>query len=205
MSLDEIDDLLNHRSGLLGLCGDNDMREVLRRARTPATRRRRWPSTSTATGITEYVGAYYAVLGRVDAITFTAGVGENAAAGAGGGAGRAGRGWASRWTRQRNAARGATSGSSRRTAAAVAVCVVPTDEELEIADQARAVVAGAGRLSLDQRPDGQADHDGGEDRAGDDEADRAAPTSRAPARRRRPGTPRCCRSGRCTRQTWPRQ
>src|SRR5690606_14873867 len=31
MSVDEIDHLLNHRSGLLGLCGANDMREVLRR------------------------------------------------------------------------------------------------------------------------------------------------------------------------------
>ena len=31
MSVDEIDTLLNHRSGLLGLCGANDMREVLRR------------------------------------------------------------------------------------------------------------------------------------------------------------------------------
>ena len=40
--------------------------------------------------ITQYVGAYHAVLGRVDAIAFTAGVGENARAGAGGGAGRPG-------------------------------------------------------------------------------------------------------------------
>ncbi|QLQ37629.1 acetate/propionate family kinase [Micromonospora robiginosa] len=79
MSVDEIDDLLNHRSGLLGLTGVNDMREVLARRDSGD------PAAALAFDvycrrITGYVGAYYALLGRVDAVAFTAGVGEHAAA-----------------------------------------------------------------------------------------------------------------------------
>ncbi|WP_349880503.1 acetate kinase [Micromonospora sp. HUAS YX12] len=79
MVVDDIDDLLNHRSGLLGLTGVNDMREVL------ARRDAGDPDATLAFDvycrrITGYVGAYYALLGRVDAIAFTAGVGEHAAA-----------------------------------------------------------------------------------------------------------------------------
>ncbi|WP_174536613.1 acetate/propionate family kinase [Micromonospora chalcea] len=78
MGVDDIDDLLNHRSGLLGLTGANDMREVL------ARRDAGDPDATLAFDvycrrITGYVGAYYALLGRVDAIAFTAGVGEHAA------------------------------------------------------------------------------------------------------------------------------
>ncbi|NED49522.1 acetate kinase [Micromonospora aurantiaca] len=78
MVVDDIDDLLNHRSGLLGLTGVNDMREVL------ARRDAGDPDATLAFDvycrrITGYVGAYYALLGRVDAIAFTAGVGEHAA------------------------------------------------------------------------------------------------------------------------------
>ena len=78
MVVDDIDDLLNHRSGLLGLTGANDMREVL------ARRAAGDPDATLAFDvycrrITGYVGAYYALLGRVDAIAFTAGVGEHAA------------------------------------------------------------------------------------------------------------------------------
>ncbi len=78
LSVDDIDDLLNHRSGLLGLTGVNDMREVLdrRAAGDPAAT---LAFDVYCRRITGYVGAYYALLGRVDAITFTAGVGEHAA------------------------------------------------------------------------------------------------------------------------------
>ncbi|CAM5342575.1 Acetate kinase [Streptomyces tendae] len=48
MSADEIDTLLNKKSGLIGLCGDNDMREIRRRV-DAGTSRRSWPSTSTFT------------------------------------------------------------------------------------------------------------------------------------------------------------
>ncbi|MBV7364171.1 acetate kinase [Actinomycetaceae bacterium TAE3-ERU4] len=76
MSIDEIDDLFNKKSGLRGLTGDNDMREVQRRAAEGdetcilalAVYNHR---------LLKYVGAYTAVMGGLDAITFTAGAGEN--------------------------------------------------------------------------------------------------------------------------------
>jgi acetate kinase len=135
MSLDEIDALLNQRSGLRGLSGDNDMRLVLRRRADGD------PSATLAFDVycrrvKEYVGRYLAVLGRVDAITFTAGVGENApAVRAESLSGLAGLGIAV--DQSRNAAGGpiiSPAGSP------VTVCVVPTDEELEIAEQTRAVL-----------------------------------------------------------------
>ena len=141
LSVDDIDDLLNHRSGLLGLTGDNDMREVLARRAAGDAGRRRSPSTCTASGSREYVGAYYALLGRVDAITFTAGVGEHAAtvrAAALAGLDRLG-------IAVDDA--GATTGAGDRVispdGAEVSVCVVRTDEEREIARQTRDVVGAA--------------------------------------------------------------
>ncbi len=52
MSTDEIDTLLNKKSGLIGLCGDNDMREIRRRIDEgdEDAPRPGWPSTSTSTG-----------------------------------------------------------------------------------------------------------------------------------------------------------
>ncbi|MER7416277.1 acetate kinase [Micromonospora peucetia] len=140
LSVDEIDDLLNHRSGLLGLTGANDMREVL-------TRRADGDPAATLAfdvycrRITGYVGAYYALLGRVDAVTFTAGVGEHAApvrAAALAGLERLG----IAVDPERNAGTGDRVISPE--GAEVTVCVVGTDEEREIALQTRAVVEAAG-------------------------------------------------------------
>ncbi|MCX4389697.1 acetate kinase [Micromonospora peucetia] len=140
LSVDEIDDLLNHRSGLLGLTGANDMREVL-------TRRADGDAAATLAfdvycrRITGYVGAYYALLGRVDAVTFTAGVGEHAApvrAAALAGLDRLG----IAVDPGRNAGTGDRVISPE--GAEVTVCVVGTDEEREIALQTRAVVDAAG-------------------------------------------------------------
>lgn len=75
--MDEIDSLLNKKSGLLGLCGDNDMREVLRRA-GEGDESARLAFAAYVHRLKKYIGAYSAVLGRVDAVVFTAGVGENA-------------------------------------------------------------------------------------------------------------------------------
>src|SRR4029079_14785873 len=76
LSTDELDAVLNSRSGLLALAGDNDMREVQRRVRAAD------PAAELALDvycyrIRKYVGAYLAALGGADAIAFTAGVGEN--------------------------------------------------------------------------------------------------------------------------------
>ncbi|MER7269770.1 acetate kinase [Micromonospora carbonacea] len=139
MGVDEIDDLLNHRSGLLGLAGVNDMREVLARraAGDPAAALAFDVYTRRITG---YVGAYYALLGRVDAVTFTAGVGEHAApvrAAALAGLERLGIAV--------DPARNDGTGDRviSPAGAEVAVCVVGTDEEREIARAARAVVDAA--------------------------------------------------------------
>ncbi|KIR63196.1 acetate kinase [Micromonospora haikouensis] len=140
MGVDEIDDLLNHRSGLLGLAGVNDMREVLARraAGDPAAALAFDVYTRRITG---YVGAYYALLGRVDAVTFTAGVGEHAApvrAAALAGLERLGIAV--------DPARNDGSGDRviSPAGAEVAVCVVGTDEEREIAREARAVAEATG-------------------------------------------------------------
>ncbi|MFI1440849.1 acetate kinase [Streptomyces fructofermentans] len=138
MSADEVDTLLNKRSGLIGLCGDNDMREIRRRI-DEGDERARLAFDIYIHRLRKYIGAYYAVLGRVDAVAFTAGVGENAApvreaAIAGleplglavdGGL---------------NAVRSDAARLISPAGSAVAVAVVPTDEELEIADQTYALV-----------------------------------------------------------------
>ncbi|GAA2829694.1 acetate kinase [Kitasatospora paracochleata] len=141
MTVDEIDDLLNRRSGLLGLCGDNDMREIMRRAEE-GDPDARLAFDAYVHRLRKYLGAYYAVLGRVDAIAFTAGVGENAApvrAAACAGLEELG----IELDPELNSVR---SGAARIVSppyARVAVAVVPTDEELEIAQQAFALVRAA--------------------------------------------------------------
>ncbi|WP_069866740.1 acetate kinase [Streptomyces malaysiensis] len=133
MSTDEIDTLLNKRSGLAGLCGDNDMREIGRRM-GEGDQAAQLAFDIYIHRLRKYVGAYTAVLGRVDAIAFTAGVGENSAA-----------------VREasmrgltalgievdgvRNTLRSATARLISTESSRVAVAVVPTDEELEIASQ----------------------------------------------------------------------
>jgi acetate kinase len=76
MSADQIGRLLNTRSGLLGLTGVNDFRTVreMRAAGDPAAA---LAYDVYVRRIVKYVGSYLAILGRVDALSFTAGVGEN--------------------------------------------------------------------------------------------------------------------------------
>lgn len=76
MSVDEIDTLFNKQSGLKGLTGDNDMRAVRDRAEAGDDVARAGIDI-TVHRLVKYVGAYAAVMGGVDALTFTAGVGEN--------------------------------------------------------------------------------------------------------------------------------
>ncbi|MEU1311358.1 acetate kinase [Streptomyces cinnamoneus] len=139
MSVDEIDSLLNKKSGLIGLCGDNDMREIRRRI-DEGDEQAALAFDIYVHRLKKYIGAYYAVLGRVDAVAFTAGVGENAAP-----------------VREAAVAgleelglvvdaglNGIRSGEARLISpeyARVAVAVVPTDEELEIATQTYALVS----------------------------------------------------------------
>ncbi len=76
-SWEEIEHLLNDESGLRGLCGVNDMREVERLV-DGGDEAARLAIAMYCYRIRKYLGAYLAVLGRVDAVVFTGGVGENA-------------------------------------------------------------------------------------------------------------------------------
>ena len=136
LSAEDIDAVLNSRSGLLALAGDNDLREVHRRIAAGDT------AAELALDvycyrIRKYVGAYLAALGGCDAIAFTAGVGENdpvVRARSLEGLERLG----IVVDETRNAAGGPVISAA---ASAVSVLVVPTDEELEMATQAAALVS----------------------------------------------------------------
>ncbi|MGO2658586.1 acetate/propionate family kinase [Mycetocola reblochoni] len=138
MTVPELDDLLNRRSGILGLSGDGDMRELIAHAEEGV------PAAVSALDVyvhrlRAYIGAYYAQLGLVDTIVFTAGVGENTPL-----------------VRERALAgldrlgivldpeRNASPERGARVISAddseVTVLVVPTNEELEIARQTLSIV-----------------------------------------------------------------
>lgn len=77
LTIDELDELLNRRSGLLGLSGRSDMRDIL------AGLAEKDAAATLAFEVyiqrlRSYAGSYIALLGGVDVISFTAGVGENA-------------------------------------------------------------------------------------------------------------------------------
>lgn len=79
MSFDEIDTLLNRKSGMLGLTGVTDMRDVY--AKVEAGDQRAILGFEVyVQRLIFYIGAYHVLLGGAEAITFTAGVGENSAA-----------------------------------------------------------------------------------------------------------------------------
>lgn len=139
MTVNEIDTLLNRRSGLLGLTGTGDMRDVQGAAsegdENAELALRVWRHR-----IRHYIGAYYAQLGGLDALVFTAGVGEN-----------------NGLLRRRALAglehlgividpdRNELASKKARVispdGAAVTVMVIPTNEELEIARQTLSVTA----------------------------------------------------------------
>jgi acetate kinase len=77
-SFEEVEDILNKESGLKGICGMNDMREIQRRAEA-GDAQAQLAIEMFCYRIKKYIGSYYAVLGRVDAIIFTGGIGENSA------------------------------------------------------------------------------------------------------------------------------
>jgi acetate kinase len=76
LSLDEIDQSLNKNAGLMGMTGDSDLRDVLRRANQNDAVAGEALEVY-ALRAKQYVGAYIAQLGPIDALVFTAGVGEN--------------------------------------------------------------------------------------------------------------------------------
>ena len=146
----ELDDLLNHASGLLGLAGHGDIRDVQAAAQAGDQ------AASLALEvylhrIRHYVGAYLAQLGGADAIVFTAGVGENnAGVRAGALAGLEGLGIRMDAQRNDSPSRDARIVSSDESP--VAVLVIPTNEELEIARQTLSAVAFGSVLRRPETP-----------------------------------------------------
>ncbi len=139
LAVDELDVLLNSRSGLLGLAGSADMRDV-EAAFEAGDADAALALDVWAHRIRHYVGAYLAQLGGLDAVVFTAGIGENSAplrAHALDGLGHFG--LAIDADRNRSATRNARVISPE--GAPVSVLVVPTNEELAIAQAAAALVA----------------------------------------------------------------
>jgi acetate kinase len=76
MSIDAIDDLLNKKSGVLGMCGVSDMRD-LHALVDSGDENAILAQEVYVHRLVHYVGAYAALLGGIDALVFTAGIGEN--------------------------------------------------------------------------------------------------------------------------------
>ncbi len=135
LGISEIDEILNKKSGLLGLTGENDMRELLRRYEK-GDEMARLAIEIYCYRIRKYIGAYAVALGKLDAIIFTAGVGENSA-----------------FIREkvceglqileieidsmRNQEKGKGNRALQSEESKVKILVIPTNEELEIALQAK--------------------------------------------------------------------
>ena len=132
-SLEEVNTVLNKKSGMLGLTGFSDMRDI--KARYDAGEKTAVLAYQLYTyRIQKFIGSYAAVLNGLDAIVFTAGVGENDVL-----------------TRklvcaemdflgitldeEKNAARSADLRAINTADSKVKVLVIPTNEELEIAKQ----------------------------------------------------------------------
>ncbi|TVO77763.1 acetate/propionate family kinase [Sedimenticola selenatireducens] len=73
---DQLEKLLNKESGLKGICGSSDMREVAEKAQQ-GDELAQLARSMFAYRVKKVIGSYYAVLGQVDAIIFTGGIGEN--------------------------------------------------------------------------------------------------------------------------------
>jgi acetate kinase len=132
-SVDDVDRLLNKQSGLVGLTGINDMREIHRLAEQ-GDAKARLALDLFALRIKKYLGAYYAELGRLDAVVFTGGIGENDAwvrAQACSGLDAMG----IRLDQSANQSQNRLERDISEAQSAVRILVIPTNEELEIATQ----------------------------------------------------------------------
>lgn len=76
LNADQLNEILNSKSGLKGICGLNDMRDI-HEAREAGDKKAQLAFDLLCYSVKKYIGAYYAVLGRIDALIFTAGIGEN--------------------------------------------------------------------------------------------------------------------------------
>jgi acetate kinase len=140
-SIEDVDRMLNRDSGLKGLVGFNDFRELIR-LREEGDAAAELAFDVYCHRLRRYVGAFYAVLGEVDAVVFTGGIGERAPS-------------VRESTLSGMAALGIVVDADRNRAAGsgsvdiaaddsrVRVLVVPTNEEWEIARQSLEVATGS--------------------------------------------------------------
>ena len=138
MGIDEIDRLFNRESGMKGLAGDNDMREVWKRI-DAGEQEARDAMDIYLHRLVKYVGAYTAVMGGLDVLTFTAGIGENDSRVRAELCGRLAH-MGIRFDAGANAVRAREPLTISTPESSVIVMVVPTNEELSIARQALTLI-----------------------------------------------------------------
>jgi acetate kinase len=142
MNAKEMDTALNKKSGLMGICGMSDRRDVLK-ASHQGNEKASLAIAMECHRLKKYIGAYSALLGRVDALVFTAGVGEMAPhirLGAASGLANIGIELdleKNDLARSRNAELEINTDGSP-----VKIYVIPTDEELVMTEDAYALVHG---------------------------------------------------------------
>jgi len=73
LDIDKTNDILNKHSGLIGICGNNDIREILKNS----DEKSKLAIDMMVRRIKKYIGSYHALLGKTDAIVFSGGIGEN--------------------------------------------------------------------------------------------------------------------------------
>jgi len=138
-SLDEVNTMLNKKSGMLGLTGFSDMRDVKSEYKK-GNREAVLAYEMYAYHIKKYVGSFVAVLNGLDALVFTAGVGENDSLT---------RELATRdmnffgilLDNEKNAAPGKGIVEIQKPESPVKILIIPTNEELEIAQQCYELLA----------------------------------------------------------------
>ena len=141
MSVDEIESMLNNRSGVWGLAGERDFRRLQQMIES-GDGAAQLAYDVFIHRLRKYIGAYLAVLGHTDVVTFTAGVGENAAA-----VRRDAVAGMEEMGIVLDHARNLSTGKGARQISAddspIAVLVIPTNEELAIARDCVSVLAGS--------------------------------------------------------------
>ncbi|MFW9144123.1 acetate kinase [Corynebacterium striatum] len=146
MSIDEIDNLLNKQSGVKGIAGVNDFRVL--RQRIEAEDQDAWLAYNIYIHqLRRFIGSYMIALGRVDAITFTAGVGENDTEVRQDSLFNLGM-YGIHFDKQANLVRSKEPRMISEADSPVKVFVVPTNEELAIAQKSAEIAAMAREAGL---------------------------------------------------------
>ena len=138
MSIDEIDNLFNRQSGMKGLTGENDMRQVWKLA-DEGNENAQEALDVYVHRLLKYVGAYAAIMNGLDTLTFTAGAGENDERLRAAVVDRLS-GFGVKLDEAKNAERSKEARVISTEDSSVKVLVVPTNEELAIAHQAMTLV-----------------------------------------------------------------